>query len=400
MQKMANLFLCSALFACLQVFKPTIFMEVYRFAFDFNPTLYSNWALYKMVWSNIQTGSMAANVMVPLLLAEAVWLFIPVAFYRFLTDKSAPRETNVEHKNNHFDQSTIFDPAKSSASHIIEVKHIEKAETFGEFLLNQNIKLEILSVELHGGHLLKLTQYEHIAYARTINLSVDSHQRFWADGEKQQLTEKPTWNIEIAFMGNTRGMYTNVLNAVMEMNQHYPAKKIHDVKVRPYQALNALFEHSHSLRLPGNKKLVSIAYHGNELEIETQHEYEDTNVEYIRTTTVWLNDGGLICSESKGINEDITVSTEDVPLTYVELPFEQSRLKYIEIQQSEQAETHPTTLILTIENTGNNYSTKLGLQKLLIDLSVSPKAIIPTANEINKAIAIAYYRELQCFLQY
>ena len=28
MQKMANLFLCSASFVCLQVFKPTIFMEV------------------------------------------------------------------------------------------------------------------------------------------------------------------------------------------------------------------------------------------------------------------------------------------------------------------------------------------------------------------------------------
>lgn len=88
MQKMANLFLCSALFVCLQVFKPTIFMEVYRFVFDFNPSLYSNWALYKMVWSNIQTGSMAAKVMVPLLLAEGAWLLIPVAFYRFLTNKS------------------------------------------------------------------------------------------------------------------------------------------------------------------------------------------------------------------------------------------------------------------------------------------------------------------------
>ena len=397
---MANLFLCSALFVCLQVFKPTIFMEVYRFAFDFNPTLYSNWALYKMVWSNIQTGSMAANVMVPLLLAEAVWLFIPVAFYRFLTDKSAPRETNVAHKNNHFDQSTIFDPAKSSASHIIEVKHIEKAETFGEFLLNQNIKLEILSVEPHGGHLLKLTQYEHVAYARTTNLSVDSHQRFWSDGEKQHLPDQKIWHIEIAFMGNTRGMYTNVLNAVMEMNQHYPAKKIHDVKVRPYQALNALFEHSHSLRLPGNKKLVSIAYHGNELEIETQHEYEDTNVEYTRTTTVWLNDGGLICSESKGINEDITVSTEDVPLTYVELPFEQSRLKYIEIQQNEQAETHPTTLILTIEDTSNSQIAELQLQKLSIDLSVRPIMTKQLLNVPDKVLSITGYREQQCILLY
>ncbi|GAA6205083.1 MULTISPECIES: hypothetical protein [Thalassotalea] len=91
MQKMANLFLCSALFVCLQVFKPTVFMEVYRFAFDFNPTLYSNWVLYKMVWSNIQTGSMAAKVMVPLLLAEVAWFLMPVALHRLLTHKSGTK---------------------------------------------------------------------------------------------------------------------------------------------------------------------------------------------------------------------------------------------------------------------------------------------------------------------
>lgn len=60
-------------------------MEVYRFAFDFNPTLYSNWALYKVVWSNIQSGSMAAKVVVPLLLAEVTWIILPVGLYRLLS---------------------------------------------------------------------------------------------------------------------------------------------------------------------------------------------------------------------------------------------------------------------------------------------------------------------------
>ncbi len=316
------------------------------------------------------------------------------------TKLKSKKEQYLEHEYNQFDQSTIFDPAKSNASHIIEVKHIEGGEAFGEYLLNQNIKLEIISVALHSGQLLKLTQYEHTAYARTTNLSVDRHQRFWADGEKQHLPDQQIWNIEIAFIGNTRGMYTNVLNAVMEMNQHYQAKLIHDIKIRPYQALNDLFEHNHSFHLPGNKKLISIAYHGNVLEIETKHEFEDTKVEYTRTTTVWLSDGGGICSESKGINEDYTVDTEDVPLTYVDLPFEQSRLKYIEVQQNELDDTHPTTLILTIEDTSNSQLAELQLQQLSIDLSVNPVSIKPTSSKTNKVLSIAQYRKQQCFYQY
>ncbi|GHF00726.1 hypothetical protein GCM10011501_32730 [Thalassotalea profundi] len=86
MQKAVNLFLCTALLVCLQMFKPTLFMEVYRIVFDFNPTLYSNWELYKMLWSNIQSGSMAAKVTIPLLLAELLWLYLPFRLYKYLSD--------------------------------------------------------------------------------------------------------------------------------------------------------------------------------------------------------------------------------------------------------------------------------------------------------------------------
>ena len=396
--KLANLFLCFSVLFGLQVIKPTLFMETYRLFFNFDPHLYSNWELYKMVWSNIQAGSMAAKVILPLLIAETIWLLVPIGLYKVLSRKNSSGECNLEHEYNQFDQSTIFDPAKSRASHIIEVQQIESGEKFGEFLLNHNIKLEILSVELHYGQLIKLTQYEYTAYARTTNLSLDRHQRFWDNGEKQDLPKQPTWNIEIAFIGNTCGMYTNVLNAVMEMNSYYRAKHIHDIKVRPYQHLNSLFEHSHSLRLPGNKKLVSIAYHGNELEIETEHEYEDTAGRWIRTTTIWLSDSGLICSESKGINEDYTVSTPDVTLTYVELPFENNRLKYIEIKQGEQPDIPPTTLILTVENTNESHPKK-ELQQLEIDLSASIASIKLASNETNKVLSISQYRTQQCCFQ-
>lgn len=85
MNKAVNLLLCGALFICLQVIKPTIFMEIYRFAFNFNPTLYSNWELYKMVWSNMQAGSMAMKVAIPLLVAEALWLVVPFKAYTYLS---------------------------------------------------------------------------------------------------------------------------------------------------------------------------------------------------------------------------------------------------------------------------------------------------------------------------
>ncbi len=327
-----------------------------------------------------------------------IWL-CAVSILSFVLLMKAKRKSQIEQRleseYNQFDQSTIFDPAKSNASHIIEVQHIDSGEAFGDFLLNQNIKLDILSIEQHGGQLLKLAQYEHVAYARTTNLSLDRHQRYWEDGEKKSLSNLHIWNIEIAFIGNTRGMYTNVLNAVIALTQHHPAKLIQDIKVRPYQAINDLFEHNHILHLPGNKKLISIAYHGNELEIETEHEFEDTKVEFTRTTTVWLSDAGLICCESKGINEDITVSTPDVPLTYVELPFENNRLKYIEVQQSEQPKASPEILILTIENTNESHSKK-ELKQVEIDLSVNPLSIKPRSNKADTVLSINEYRKQQC----
>lgn len=85
MQRIVNLLLCSAFFIFLQVIKPTIFMEIYRFAFNFNPTLYSNWELYKMVWPYVQASSIAMKVAIPLLVAEALWLVVPFKAYTYLS---------------------------------------------------------------------------------------------------------------------------------------------------------------------------------------------------------------------------------------------------------------------------------------------------------------------------
>jgi hypothetical protein len=85
MPKAATVILCLALLAGLQVIKPSLFMETYRFAFDFNPTLYSNWALYKMVWSNVLAGTMAAKVTVPLLLGEALLIVAPIGLWKLLS---------------------------------------------------------------------------------------------------------------------------------------------------------------------------------------------------------------------------------------------------------------------------------------------------------------------------
>ena len=212
---------------------------------------------YGKVWLSGVVGSLLFTILyinyadaLMIKVSAVIWqcLVSVISFVLLMKTKhKSKKEQHLEHEYNKFDQSTIFDPAKSNASHIIEVQQTEGGDALGDFLLNQNIKLEILSVELHGGQLLKLTQYEHVAYARTTNLSLDNFQRFWDDCEKQDLPKQQIWNIEIAFIGNTRGMYTNVLNAVMEMNNHYPAKHIHNIKVRPYQALNDLFEHNHNL---------------------------------------------------------------------------------------------------------------------------------------------------------
>ena len=362
---------------------------------------------YGKVWLSGLIGSLlftilyinyANALMIKVSLAIWVCLVALTALISFIHQHK--KHKHLAHEYNQFDQSTIFDPDKSNASNIIEVQSTEHGEKLGEFLLDQNITIEILNSALHGGHLLKLTQYEHVAYARTTNLTLDNFQRFMVDGNAQHLTDKPLWNIEIAFIGNTRGMYTNVLNAVMEMNNAYRAKLINAIKVRPYQSLNTLFEHNHSLRLLGNKKLIHLAYHNNQLEIETEHEFEDSKVKYIRTTTVWLNDGGLICSESKGINEDITVSTEDVPLTYVDLPFEENSLTCIEIQKDIASNTPTKTLILTIEALQTEIDEKHSEIKIEINLNVTPITVQKISANKLTTMSIAQYRKQHCFYCY
>lgn len=362
---------------------------------------------YGKVWLSGLVGSILFTILyinyanaLMLKVSLIIWACLVVLIALFNSIRQHIKHKHLAHEYNQFDQSTIFDPAKSNASHIIEIQNIEHGEKLGEFLLDQNITIEILNSALHGGHLLKLTQYEHVAYARTINLSVDRHQRFWTDGEKQHLSDQQIWNIEIAFIGNTRGMYTNVLNAVMEMNQHYPAKHIHDIKVRPYQALNDLFEHNHSLRLSGSKKVISLAYYCNQLEITTEHLFEDTKVKCTRTTTVWLNDVGHICSESKGINEDYTVDTEDVPLTHIELPFKENRLTFIEIQKDMAANTPTKTLILTIEALQTKKDEARSEIKLAIDLNVKPITVEKINADQLSTMSIAQYRKQHCFYFY
>ena len=88
LHKVSNVFLCIALFVCLQVFKPIVFMEIYRYVFSFDPHLYSNWQLYKMVWFTITKGSLAAKVTLSFLLAEVLWVLIPIGVYQLLRDKS------------------------------------------------------------------------------------------------------------------------------------------------------------------------------------------------------------------------------------------------------------------------------------------------------------------------
>ena len=335
-----------------------------------------------------------------LLISIIIWLCLLTLITLGLHLYQRKKHQHLEEAYHQFDSSTIFDPTKSSASHIIEVQNIEHGETLGEFLLDQNIKLKILSVAQHGGHLLKITQDEHVAYVRTTNLSVDNFQRFMVDGERQPLTDKPIWNIEIAFIGNTRDLFTNVLNAVLEMNKHYPAKLIHDIKVRPYQNLNALFEHNHSLLLHGNKKLISIAYHQNELEITTEHVFENSDIVYTQTITIWLNDHGLICSESREINEDLTVATEDVPLTFIDLPFKENRLNNISIQKNSQDNTATNVLILSIRETKEKNLIWDNKKQLIVDFRTTPISINSIDNDIKNTMTIRQYREQQCYCQY
>ncbi|WP_286235416.1 hypothetical protein [Thalassotalea sediminis] len=79
-----KLFLCAAVFVALQGIKPMVLMTIYRTVYQFNPTLYSDWALYKLVWSAISAGSMNAQITIGILLGELLMLITPYGLYRFL----------------------------------------------------------------------------------------------------------------------------------------------------------------------------------------------------------------------------------------------------------------------------------------------------------------------------
>ncbi|OKY27852.1 MULTISPECIES: hypothetical protein [Thalassotalea] len=89
----ANAFLCIATFVALQLIKPMTLMTIYREVYQFNPTLYSDWALYKLVWSTIQSGAMNAQVTIGILLGELMMLLPVYLLYRFLFSANKQQST-------------------------------------------------------------------------------------------------------------------------------------------------------------------------------------------------------------------------------------------------------------------------------------------------------------------
>lgn len=67
----------------LQATKPTVFITLYKAAYNFypSPVLYSDWDLYVMVVKLSVQGGMKAVVVLSWLLIEIVALAVPLCFY-------------------------------------------------------------------------------------------------------------------------------------------------------------------------------------------------------------------------------------------------------------------------------------------------------------------------------
>jgi len=85
--------ICLIVFVVLQFSKPTVFMEIYRLATDFNPPLHSNWQLYKSVWNSILLGTMATKITLPVLIGEIVFALAPLALHKELSKPSSIQPT-------------------------------------------------------------------------------------------------------------------------------------------------------------------------------------------------------------------------------------------------------------------------------------------------------------------
>ncbi len=79
------------LFVGLQLIKPTIFMSIYRYITNFDPSFYSDFELYQMVYQHINIGSFSPFYTLIFILAEVIWLLI--AFFPYYQYRSKIKST-------------------------------------------------------------------------------------------------------------------------------------------------------------------------------------------------------------------------------------------------------------------------------------------------------------------
>ncbi|MBV5327620.1 MAG: hypothetical protein JZU65_08260, partial [Chlorobium sp.] len=237
--------------------------------------------------------------------------------------------------NENFDPFSMFNPELSDALRIIQIHQTTNGATFGEFLINQNCKFEVLESFMHGGFLLHIQKGGDIAYAKVTDTTEDNVQRFTSSLGLMPEDEH-LWDIEIAFPEFMSLAVIAVERAALEMKSHFTCQSAIGIKVKTYQQLSAFEKYVDDLHHFTNLRLKSIGYNDGWLEIQTIHNWSDeSNIECSRTFSIFGSVKGQLNACHDGINENHTVDLPHLPITYQKLPFVACRLIDIEISQDE-----------------------------------------------------------------
>jgi len=230
------------------------------------------------------------------------------------------------------DLDRLFNPETSDATTLLHISKLEdnrelSGHLLEEYLINQGCRFEIISQEITGDSVIKINDGDHVAYVKSLNLSIRQFQQYAQTKNIEHLPpDAMQWDILIAVIDDSPTLQTKIEFAIKELVQHHQTKFARMFDVCEYQQLGRLCDFNKGLAQAPNQ-VRSIGHYRGTLEITLEIFFQDgKNINMYFCESIWRSAKGILGSECMAINEDATASTPDVELTYFSLPYPQCQL--------------------------------------------------------------------------
>jgi len=255
------------------------------------------------------------------------------------------------------DLDRLFNPETSNATTLFHISKLEdnrelSSHLLEEYLINQGCTLDIISQQITGDSVIKISAGEQIAYTKSINLSIRQYQQYAKTKNVEDLpSDAMQWDILIAVI-DSPALQTKIELAIKALTQHHETKFARKFDVSEYQTLGELCDYGHEIATTANQ-VVSIGHHRGTIEITTKHPWsDDSGIMMERSESICRYNDGLFACKSEAINEDLTVATPDVEVNYFTLPYPQCRLTTLNVLDEGRASNTLYLTFVRIEDGG------------------------------------------------